>query len=163
MNHWLLKSEPTSYSIADLKRDKSTSWTGVRNYQARNTMRDLMKVGDLCLFYHSNAEPPGVAGVCKVVGAAHADPTALDRKDEHCDPKATKENPIWVSVDVGFIEIFSRVVGLDEIKENPRLKGIMVAARGSRLSVQPVSDQHFKEIVVMSGSKSLIKTGALPR
>ncbi|MGE4157826.1 MAG: EVE domain-containing protein [Planctomycetota bacterium] len=154
MNHWLLKSEPTSYSIADLKRDKCTAWTGVRNYQARNTMRDLMKVGDLCLFYHSNAEPPGVAGLCRVVRKAHADPTATDKKDEHFDPKSTKEEPIWMCVDVEFVEGFKEVVGLDAIKANPKLKDIMVAARGSRLSVQPVSGVHFREILAMAGSKA---------
>jgi predicted RNA-binding protein with PUA-like domain len=132
MDRWLIKSEPSVYSIDDLKRDKSTSWEGVRNYQARNFMRDGMKKGDLCLFYHSNAEPSGVAGVCRVKNEAYPDTT-------------TKETG-WVMVDVEFVEKFKRFVPLDELKADAKLKGMVVIQKGSRLSVQPVSKAHFDEV-----------------
>lgn len=149
MNYWLIKSEPTCYSIDDLKRDKKTAWTGVRNYQARNYMARDMAVGDLVLFYHSTVGEIGVVGIAKVASKPHADLTALDKKDDHYDPKATKENPIWQCVDFSFVKKFNKVVTLPLIKANPNLKGIMVAQTGSRLSVQPVSPKHFEEIVEM--------------
>ncbi len=149
MKYWLIKSEPTCYSIDDLKRDKKTAWTGVRNYQARNYMARDMAVGDLVLFYHSTVGEIGVAGIAKVVSKPHSDLTALLKKDDHYDPKATKENPIWQCVDFSFVKKFNKVVTLPLIKMNPNLKGIMVAQTGSRLSVQPVSEKHFKEIVEM--------------
>lgn len=145
MTAWLMKSEPETYSIDDLKRDRRTSWEGVRNYQARNFMRG-MKKGDRVLFYHSNANPPGVAGIAKVVQTAHPDLAALDKKSPYHDPKATRENPIWEMVDIAFVRTFPRVVGLAELKANPKLKSLMVLQKGSRLSVQPVSEEHFKEI-----------------
>lgn len=133
--HWLMKSEPGCYSLDDLKRDKKSAWTGVRNYQARNFMRDEMSVGDLVLFYHSNAEPSGVAGVAQVCAAAHPDETA--------------DSPIWVNVDVAFVEKFSRIVSLAELKAEPELAGMIVLQRGSRLSVHPVSAEHFKWVLRM--------------
>lgn len=151
--YWLMKSEPDVYSITDLERDRTTSWTGVRNYQARNFMRDAMKVGDEVLFYHSNAEPPGVAGLAKVVRLAHPDRTALDPKSEYYDPKATAENPIWMHVDVGHVRTFPRVVTLEELKADPALEGLMVTKRGMRLSVQPVSAEHFARIVQLAGTR----------
>lgn len=154
--YWLVKSEASCYSIDDLRRDKRTSWSGVRNYQARNFMRD-MKVGELVLFYHSSpkgsGEVPAVVGVARVVAPAHADATALDPKNDHYDPKATKEKPIWECVDIGFVEEFAEPVTLPVIKLNPALAGIMLAQQGSRLSVQPVSETHFKKIVVLGGGK----------
>jgi len=146
MSHWLIKSEGDCYSIDDLKRDKQTTWTGIRNYQARNFMRE-MQVGDTCLFYHSSSEPTGVYGVAKVVGKANADPTQFDKKDDHFDPKATKEKPIWEAVDVAFVQKFAAPITLSEIKRNPKFKGIVVAQQGSRLSVQPVSPAHFTAMV----------------
>jgi predicted RNA-binding protein with PUA-like domain len=151
MQYWLLKSEPSAYSIDNLKRDKRVAWEGVRNYQARNYMRD-MQVGDLALFYHSSANPMGVFGVVKVVAAAHPDESQFDKKDSHFDPKATREKPIWECVDVGFAEKFKEPVLLGVIKADPALKGIMVAAQGSRLSVQPVSEKHFKHILQLAAS-----------
>lgn len=151
MNYWLMKSEASCYSIQDLKRDKKTAWTGVRNYQARNFMRS-MQVGDLVLFYHSNGtpkEPAGVYGIAKVCAAAHSDETQFDKKDDHYDPKATKAKPIWECVDIAFVKEFKNPVRLDEIKFEPQLSGMMVAQRGSRLSVQPVSERHFKMISEM--------------
>jgi predicted RNA-binding protein with PUA-like domain len=145
MNYWLLKTEPSSYSIDDLKRDKKTAWGGVRNYQARNFMRE-MKVGDLCLFYHSSADPMGVFGVAKVIKAAYPDPSQFDKKDSHYDRKATKEKPIWYCPDIAFVKKFERPVLLGAIKADPALRGIMLAQPGSRLSVQPVSEKHFRYI-----------------
>ena len=148
--YWLMKSEPDVYSIDDLARDGTTSWSGVRNYQARNFMRDDMKVGDLVLFYHSNAEPPGVAGIAKVVRTAHPDLTALDPRSPYHDPKATPENPIWQMVDVGFVAAFKRIVSLDELRADPALAGMLVIKRGMRLSVQPVDPTHFKRVESMA-------------
>ena len=145
MQYWLIKSEPDCYSIDDFKKDKKTSWSGVRNYQARNFMK-AMKKGDLALFYHSSAEPKAVVGVAKVVKEAHPDTTALNKKDDHYDPKATKANPIWYMVDFGFVEKFKTPVTLSQIKINPKLEGIPLTQQGSRLSVQPVSKEHFLTI-----------------
>jgi predicted RNA-binding protein with PUA-like domain len=151
--YWLLKTEPHSYSIDDLARDGSTTWDGVRNYQARNFMRDEMSVGDWALIYHSSADPPGVAGLARVSGAARADLTALDPKDRHYDPKATKENPIWVMVEVAFEEKFPRFVPLEELRGRADLHGMTLLKRGSRLSIQPVDKKHF-EIVRRLGRKA---------
>ena len=148
--YWLMKSEPDVYSIDDLARDGTTSWSGVRNYQARNFMRDDMKIGDLVLFYHSNAEPPGVAGIAKVVRTAHPDLTALDPRSPYHDLKATPENPIWQMVDVGFVAAFKRIVSLDELRADPALAGMLVIKRGMRLSVQPVDLAHFKRVESMA-------------
>lgn len=146
MNYWLFKSEPKYYSIDDLEQDSSTEWDGVRNYQARNFMRDQMKVGDLGLFYHSNAKPPGVVGICRVCREAHADHTAWDPEEDHYDPKASEENPIWQMVDVEFVEKFPQIISLDALKKPEELEGLMVTQKGSRLSIQPVSGDHFKFI-----------------
>ena len=151
MNYWLLKSEGDCYSIDDLKKDKKTAWTGVRNYQARNFMRDSMKVGDGVLFYHSNATPTGVYGIAKIVSTPHADETQFDIKDDHYDLKSKKENPTWVCVDIGFVKKFDEPVSLTEIKIDPKLEGMMVRATGSRLSVQPVSEKHFTYIAEVLG------------
>lgn len=147
MNYWLIKSEPDCYSIDHLKKDKRTPWNGVRNYQARNFMRDSMKVGDLALFHHSSTKIPGVYGIAKVVSAPHPDMSAFDKKDEHYDPKSIKEKPTWICVDFAFVEKFPRLVSLEEIKRDSKLGGIMVAQVGSRLSIQPVSKSHFERIV----------------
>jgi predicted RNA-binding protein with PUA-like domain len=145
MQYWLIKSEPDCYSIDDLKNEKRASWSGVRNYQARNFMKS-MKKGDLALFYHSSVAPMAVAGIAKVVKVAHPDLAALDRQDDHFDPKSTREDPIWYMVDFGFVEKFKTPVTLSQIKINPKLSGMMLAQQGSRLSVQPVSKEHFETI-----------------
>jgi predicted RNA-binding protein with PUA-like domain len=152
--HWLIKSEPASYSIDDLARDGQTSWDGVRNFQARNFMRDQMKAGDPVLFYHSSADPTGVAGIAKVVRAARPDLTALDPKDHHHDPRATREEPIWVAVEIGMVEKFPGVVTLATLKATPALKGMAVLQRGQRLSVQPVSAEHFEIVKGLGRKKS---------
>lgn len=153
MNHWLIKSEGDCYSIRDLKRDKKVPWSGIRNFQARNFMRDSMKVGDRALFYHSNGtkeNPTGVYGTAKVASEPYADATQFDPKDDHYDPKAKKDSPTWILVDMAFESEFKHPVTLTEIKFEPKLRGIMVAERSSRLSIQPVSKEHFDIIVKMS-------------
>jgi predicted RNA-binding protein with PUA-like domain len=150
MNYWLFKSEPRAYSIDDLARDKKTYWDGVRNYQARNFLRDDMQMGDTVFFYHSNADPPGIVGVAEVVSRAYPDPSAFDSKDHHYDPKAKKENPAWYVVDIKFVKKFLRTIDLDEIKNDPILKDMLVARRGMRLSVMPVEENHAKYILKMA-------------
>jgi predicted RNA-binding protein with PUA-like domain len=145
MNYWLLKSEPTGYSIDTLKEDKRTAWSGVRNYQARNFMKD-MKVGDLCLFYHSGKET-AVVGIAKVVGTPHADETQFIKGGHYFEPRATVDVPVWFCPDVQFVKKFKTPVPLGAIKADPKLKGIPLAQQGSRLSVQPVSEKHFNYIV----------------
>lgn len=147
MRYFLLKSEPNCFSIDDLARDGQTSWTGVRNYQARNILRDDMKVGDLCFFYHSNCEEPGIVGLMKVASEALPDMTALDIDDEHYDPKSTLENPIWITRTMEFVEKFPRIFTLTEIKNIPELAGMEVARKGSRLSVNKVDKQDFEYIL----------------
>jgi predicted RNA-binding protein with PUA-like domain len=147
--HWLLKSEPSVYSIDDLERETRTYWDGIRNYQARNLMRDGMKQGDLVLFYHSNAAPAGVAGLAVVAREAYPDFTAWDPDSPYYDEKSTPDNPRWVMVDVTFGEKFSRLVTLDEIKAESALQE-MVLVKNSRLSVQPVRPEEFRLISEMS-------------
>jgi predicted RNA-binding protein with PUA-like domain len=151
--YWLMKSEPTCYSIDDLARDRVTGWSGVRNYQVRNFMRDDMRVGDIAFFYHSSAEPTGVAGVVRIASAAKPDLTALDPKDDHYDPKSTPEEPIWLLVDVEFVAKLPKFVTLADLKAESKLAGLAVTQRGSRLSVQPVSAEHFAVIAKMGGWK----------
>ena len=146
-----MKSEPNVYSIDHLRQDKRTAWNGVRNYQARNHMR-AMKKGDLVLFYHSSAEPTGVAGIAKVVKEAYPDPTQFDAKSEYHDPKSSKDDPRWWLVDVGFVERFGEPVTLQAIKAEKRLKD-MVLVNNSRLSVQPVTRDEYERVCAMGGAK----------
>jgi predicted RNA-binding protein with PUA-like domain len=146
---WLVKSEPDVFSIDDLKAAGSTGWEGVRNYQARNTMRDDMKPGDEVLFYHSNASPSGVAGIAKVKGAPVPDPTQFDKKSEYFDPTSPKADPRWVMVHVAFAEKFAQVVPLEVLKADPSLAGMPLLQKGQRLSVQPVDPAHFKRVVAL--------------
>ena len=147
---WLVKTEPHAYSIDDLKRDRTTGWDGVRNYQARNFMRDDMKKGDLVLVYHSNADPPGVVGIATVSREGYPDPTALDPKDSHFDPKSDPENPRWIQVELRFKRKFKRLIPLSELKEAPRLSGMPLLQKGQRLSVQPVSEAQFEAVVALA-------------
>lgn len=147
IHFWLLKSEPGSYSIDHLKRDRVTKWDGVRNYQARNFMRDEMRSGDLFLFYHSNAEPSGIVGIGKIVSRGLPDLTALDKKSKYYDPKATKDNPIWNTIKVRFVKKFKKIISLEELKVKPKLKNMLVIQRGQRLSVQPVTKVEFETII----------------
>ena len=147
--HWLAKSEPASYSIDDLQRDDSTDWTGVRNFAARNFMRDHMKPGHLVLYYHSGEEP-GVYGLAKINGAPKPDPTAFDKKDSHFDPKSAKDNPTWMVVELKFVEKFKRPITLKQLKAEPKLAGMLVLQRGQRLSIMPVTAEHFQIVRAMA-------------
>jgi len=147
--YWLMKSEPETYSIDDLKRDKRTHWDGVRNYKARNNMR-AMKVGDEVLFYHSNASPPGVAGLARVCREAYADPAQFDRKSKYFDAKSKSEDPRWDMVDVEFVAKAKDVVGLPEIKAERALAD-MELVRYGRLSVQSVRKDEFDRVKRMAG------------
>lgn len=149
MKHWLMKSEPDVYGIDDLARDGTTTWEGVRNYQARNFLRDDMRVGDLVLFYHSNASPPGVAGVARVSREAYPDPTAHDPASPYFDATAPRDAPRWLMVDVAFVERFPHMVPLDSLKADPALDGMLVLRKGQRLSVQPVAPEHFAHVVAL--------------
>ena len=142
---WLMKSEEDVYSIRDLERDGCTSWEGVRNFEARNLIRDRMREGDEVLFYHSNAKPPGVAGLARVSRRAYPDPFAFDEGSSYFDPKSNPDDPRWFMVDLEFAEAFEKVVTLEEIKARPELAG-MVLVRRSRLSVQPVTGEEFRVI-----------------
>jgi predicted RNA-binding protein with PUA-like domain len=156
MNFWLMKSEPDVFSIDDLKREKTTGWEGVRNYQARNFMRDDMKPGDLVLFYHSNAEPSGVAGVAKVAGPALPDPTQFDAKSEYYDAASKPAAPTWLMVTVGFVEAFPAVVPLATLKAEKSLAGMALLQKGQRLSVQPVSKAHFTKVLALAKAKTRV-------
>jgi predicted RNA-binding protein with PUA-like domain len=151
--YWLMKSEPSAYSIDDLKRDKSTLWEGVRNYQARNFMMKEMSIGDEVLFYHSNAEPPAVVGVAEVSGRAEPDPTQFDAADCHHDPKAMPAKPIWYCVRVKFKQKFARQLPLSELRERKDLQNMVLLKKGSRLSIQPVTEKEFKIIAALGSSK----------
>lgn len=143
---WLMKTEPSVYSIDDLARDGRAGWDGVRNHQARNFMRDAMRIGDRVLIYHSNARPPGAAGLARVCSAPRPDDTARDPESPYFDPRSTPENPRWFLVDVCFEEKFARLVPLPELRADPALEGLALLRRGQRLSIQPVSAVHFARI-----------------
>lgn len=151
---WLMKSEPDVYGIADLERDGRTGWDSVRNFMARNFMKDEMRVGDLVLYYHSNAEPSGVAGLARVAGPPRPDPTQFDPKSEYFDPTSPKDLPRWVLVDVDFVERFDRVISLDALKADAALDGILVTRKGMRLSVQPVERPHFVRVLELAGART---------
>jgi predicted RNA-binding protein with PUA-like domain len=147
MRYWLMKSEPDEFSIDDLARapKKSTAWFGVRNYLARNYMRDQMKLGDRVLFYHSSCEVPGIAGIAEVSKLAYPDETQFDRKSKYFDPKATRENPRWVHVDVKLV-MKTRLVPLSELRTYPELAKMQLLQRGNRLSITPVDPAEWKFI-----------------
>lgn len=149
--YWLMKSEPQVFSLVDLKDEPNSTacWDGVRNYQARNFMREQMKIGDLVLFYHSNCDEPGVAGIAEVVKEGYPDHTAWDPESKYFDPRSTPDNPRWFMVDVMWKQALKRTVTLKEMKETPELEGMRVIQRGQRLSVQPVEKAHFDKIVAM--------------
>lgn len=150
-SYWLMKSEPDVYSIDTLQKDKTTWWEGVRNYQARNFMMNEMKVGDEVLFYHSNAEPPGVAGLATVTKAAQPDPSQFDKKSEYYEKAATPEKPRWFCVQVGFKAKFKELVALDTLRADGALKEMLVLKKGQRLSVQPVTKAHFDRVKKLGG------------
>jgi predicted RNA-binding protein with PUA-like domain len=170
-SYWLMKSDPDCFSIQHLARcpRQTTCWSGVRNYQARNMMRDEMRLGDRVLFYHSSADPPAVAGTAVIVREAYADHTAWDPRDDHFDPKASSENPIWQMVDIRLEEIFGEPVPIAMLRGVPELAGMELLRKGSRLSVQPVRPREFEivlNIAKAAGDKRRPESGpkkAAPR
>ena len=154
MNYWLIKSEPDVFSIDDLQKVKREPWDGIRNYQARNFMRDEMEPGDLAIFYHSNAKPPGAVGIARVCSEAYADPGQFDEKSKYHDPKSNPDEPRWLLRDFEFVLKFPEMVSLDQMKEDLALEGMLVVKRGMRLSIQPVTGRHFKRVCKMAGVKA---------
>lgn len=150
-NYWLFKTEPEDYSLEDIKKDKKTYWDGVRNYQARNFLRDSIKKGDEVFLYQSNTDPLAVVAVCEVVKEGYPDFTAMDKAHHHFDPKSTPDNPIWYMVDIKLTKVLKRPVTLKEIKENPLMKDFRLIQRGNRLSVMPVTEPEWMEILRLSG------------
>ena len=149
MKYWLMKSEPNCFSIDDLIKspNQTTYWYGVRNYQARNFMKNDMKIGDQVFFYHSNCTPPGIVGIAKVVSEAYPDFTAFDPFSEHPDPKSTPEKPRWHMVDVQFVKKFPHIISLHQLKEYPELEQMQLLRRGNRLSILPISSDEWQFIV----------------
>jgi len=143
MAYWLMKSEPDAYSIDDLKRDKREPWDGIRNYQARNMMRDDMRVGDKVFFYHSSCKEPGIVGIMKIASKPYPDPTQFDAKSNYYDPKSKQEDPRWCLVDVAFVRKLKRNISLTEIKAQPALDDMILVRRGNRLSIMPIEDKHW--------------------
>jgi predicted RNA-binding protein with PUA-like domain len=150
--YWLLKSEPESFSIDDLEKskNKTTCWDGVRNYQARNFLRDSFKKGDGVLFYHSNADPPAIVGTAEVVKEGYPDHTAFDPDDHHYDPKSDKKNPSWYMVDVKHVKTFANPIGLPDLRDHKELKHMVLLQKGSRLSVQPVTEAEWNFITKLA-------------
>jgi predicted RNA-binding protein with PUA-like domain len=163
VKYWLMKSEPEDFSIDDLRKRKNQiePWSGVRNYQARNYMRDDMKLGDLILFYHSNATPPGIAGLAEVASEPFPDPTAFDKKSKYYDPKSGTHGTTWMCVNVKYVETFSRLLPLDEIRTIPGVGAMVLLKPGSRLSVQPVSAREFE--LITDWIRKNPETAPLPR
>lgn len=148
---WLFKSEPDVYSYDDLERDGRTSWDGIRNYQARNILRDDVKVGDGVLFYHSRANPMAIAGVAKVVREAYPDPSQFDPKSKYQDPKSDPDQPTWLMVDIAPVVAFAEPLTRDALKDVPALAEMMLLKRGARLSIQPVTAAEWKKILSLAG------------
>ncbi len=151
MKYWLIKSEPDAFSIDDMEAVGTESWDGVRNYQARNFMRDEMEIGDRVLFYHSSCKVPGVVGIVQVASRPYPDHTAWDERGKYYDPKSTEENPRWVMVDFEFVEKFDEVVSLEAIKAEEALAEMYIRRKGNRLSITPVEAAHFEYILAMRG------------
>lgn len=149
MNHWLMKSEPDAFSIDDLKRKKREAWDGVRNYQARNFMRDGMRPGDKVFFYHSNCAVPGIVGIAEVATDAYPDSSQFDPKSKYFDPGSSRDNPRWMLVDVKFVKKLKRTISLDELKGDPALDGMALLRKGNRLSVMPVEAAHWRHILTL--------------
>jgi len=153
MNYWLMKSEPDCFSIDDLKAcpNGTDHWDGVRNYQARNFLRDKVKVGDGVLFYHSNCKEPAIVGLARVVREGYPDYTALDPREKHFDPKATDGRPVWYMVDVQYVCHLQQPLTRDDLRCHPVLSGMDVLRKGNRLSIQPVSKAHWDEVLMVNG------------
>lgn len=153
MQYWLIKSEPHVYGIGQLKKEKRAEWDGVRNYQARNMMRDDMQIGDLALYYHSNCAEPGVVGVARVASEPYPDPTQFQKRSKYYDEKSKKEDPRWILVDFEFVTELTEKVNLAAMKADPRLAGMLCLRKGNRLSITPVEGKHFRRICKLGGWK----------
>jgi predicted RNA-binding protein with PUA-like domain len=147
--YWLMKSEPDVYSIDDLQRDRVEPWDSIRNYQARNMMRDDMRIGDHVFFYHSSCDEPGIVGIMTVASKPYPDPTQFDKKSGYFDPKSTPDNPRWQLVDVKFKRKLRRNISLKELKDHPGLSDFILNRRGNRLSIMPVPENYWKLILAM--------------
>ncbi len=150
MAYWLMKSEPSDYSIQDLKQDKRAHWDGVRNYQARNHMRTML-VGEEAFFYHSNCKVPGIVGIMKVVKTTYVDHTAFDPKDIHFDPKSNADKPRWEMVDLAYVSAYSKIISLAQLRETPALEEMIILRKGNRLSITPVTTKEWKTICQLGG------------
>jgi predicted RNA-binding protein with PUA-like domain len=155
MAYWLFKSDSSCYSFADLLAEPAgtTGWDGVRNFQARNFLRDQARVGDGVLFYHSSAEPPSIAGIAEVVKAGHPDPTAFDPKAQHYDPQSDRSNPTWYQVSIKAVRPIDPPLALPLLREVPELAGMELLRKGSRLSIQPVTEREWKAILELAKKK----------
>lgn len=153
MAYWLVKSEPDTYSIDDLERDGRTGWDGVRNYQARNMIRDDMRSGDEAFFYHSSCEVPAVVGIVEIAGPARPDPSQFDPRSDYYDPKSKRDDPRWWLVDVVLRRKLARPVTLAEIRDDPAFEGFTLTRRGNRLSVFPVSKAHWRRVLELEKRK----------
>ncbi|MEX2353152.1 MAG: EVE domain-containing protein [Gammaproteobacteria bacterium] len=149
MQYWLMKSEPDVFSITDLKNrpDKTEPWDGIRNYQARNFIRDEMKPGDLAFFYHSNCSPPGIVGIMQIKGKPRPDPAALDKNSKYYDPRSGPDNPRWFLVDVKYKRQLKRIISLDEMRQHKALKDMKLLQKGNRLSIMPVRKKEWDYIL----------------
>ncbi len=149
MQYWIMKTEPNTFSIDDLKTSpkKTSPWDGVRNYQARNFMRDQMKLGDIILIYHSSCKEIGLAGIAKVVKESYPDHTALDESGKYFDPKSSKDNPRWFMVDVKWIKTFKRIISLTELKAHKDLNNLILTKKGNRLSIMPLLEKDYETII----------------
>jgi predicted RNA-binding protein with PUA-like domain len=147
MAYWLMKSEPDVYGIDDMQRDGREMWDSIRNYQARNMMRDDMKIGDEVFFYHSNCKEPGIVGITRVASKPYPDPVQFDKKSRYFDPKSSKDNPRWILVDVEFVRKLSRTITLAEIKAEKSFEDMILTRKGNRLSIMPVESKHWKKIL----------------
>lgn len=151
MNFWLMKSEPGVFGIDDLKRRKTEPWDGVRNYQARNMLRDEMKKGDMALFYHSSCEEPGIVGIMEITKEGYPDPTAIDPNSRYFDPKSDLDNPRWYLVEVRFKRKLKRTITLQELRDQAPLRGMQLLQTGNRLSIMPVTRNEWDYILDMEG------------
>ena len=149
MAYWLMKSEPDAYGIDDLERDKREPWDGIRNYQARNMMRDDMKIGDEVFFYHSNCREPGIVGIMRVASEPYPDPTQFDTQSKYYDPKSKQDDPRWILVDVEFVRKLDRTITLAEIKAAKGLDGLILTRKGNRLSIMPIEKKHWNKLLRM--------------
>ncbi|MBI3773433.1 MAG: EVE domain-containing protein [Gammaproteobacteria bacterium] len=149
MRYWLMKSEPDAFGIDDLasRPNQTEHWDGVRNYQARNMMRDEMRVGDQIFFYHSNCETPGIAGIARIVNAAYPDFSAWNPESKYFDPKSTPDHPRWFMVDVQLVRKLKRIISLNELKNHPAIEEMLLLRRGNRLSVMPVTNEQWQYIL----------------